>query len=76
MIHNKKKSKEDISLNPFPNFVLIKSNKISIQQSNHNQYTQKTFYDISQKKMETDTDKAKRRLKILFNHHGKYYGYF
>jgi hypothetical protein len=26
--------------------------------------------------METDTDKAKRRLKILFNHHGKYYGYF
>ena len=68
MIYNKKKSKEDISLNPLHNFVLIKSND--------NKYTQKTFYDISQKKMETDTYKAKRRLKIVFNHHCISAGYF
>lgn len=45
-------------------------------QANNKKYKQKTFYDISQKNMETDTDKAKRRLEILFNHYGRHHGYF
>ena len=78
MSDTKPKSKGKGCLEPFtPTFNYSNhGNYQPILQANNKKYTQKTFYDISQKNMETDTDKAKRRLEILFNHYGRHHEYF
>lgn len=80
MSNNETKSRGAGCLEPFtPTFNYSNPDSYHpIQQANNKKYTQKTFYDISQKNIETetDTDKAKRRLEILFNHYGRHHGYF
>ena len=49
------------------NNVINHNNDCLINQGNYNKYT---------KDIKTIDEKSKRRLEILFNHYGKYHGYF
>lgn len=78
MCEDKTKSREAGCLEPFIATFNYSNpdNYQTIQQANYKKYKQETFYYISQKNMEINTDKSKRRLEILFNHYGRHHGYF